>query len=102
MLADAYYDNGKIEFTRNYRFRHSRFSIRIEVPDDEVLKDLDITMEQHRTSGYSLREEVEALSSSLKEKLDRIRNAPAPPDDEFPPLTPKYLERLEAYALRNK
>jgi len=102
MLADAYYDNGKIEFTRNYRFRHSRFSIRIEVPDDEVVKDLDITRGQQSASGYRLREEVEALSSSMKEKLDRIRNAPAPPDDELPPLTPKYLERLEAFALRDK
>jgi hypothetical protein len=46
--------------------------------------------------------ELELFSSSLKEKLDRIRNAPAPPDDELSPLTPKYLERLGAFALRYK
>jgi hypothetical protein len=36
MLAEAYYDNGKIEFARNYRFKHSRFKISVKLPDDEM------------------------------------------------------------------
>jgi hypothetical protein len=102
MLAEAYYDNGKIEFTRNYRFKHNRFKINVEVPDEEVSKEHDNKITPPNISDYSLKQEVVAYSSLMKEKLDRIRNAPAPPDDELPPLSLKYLERLKAFALRDK
>lgn len=36
MLAEAWYDNGKIELTGNHRFKHTRFKLRVVVPDEEL------------------------------------------------------------------
>lgn len=36
MLTEAWYDNGKIELTGNHRFKHTRFKLRVVVPDEEL------------------------------------------------------------------
>jgi hypothetical protein len=36
----------------------------------------------------------------MRNRLDAIRNAPLPPDDELPELTAKQRERIAAFALR--
>ena len=89
MLAEAYYDNGKIEFTRNYRFKHNRFKLSVEVPDEEVVNE----------NPYNLPQEVLIQSQALLAKLDAIRKSPLPTgnDDE---LTEKQLQRMEAFELR--
>lgn len=89
MLAEAYYDNGKIEFTRNYRFKHNRFKLSVEVPDEEVVNE----------NTYNLPQEVLIQSQAMLAKLDAIRTSPLPTgnDDE---LTEKQLQRMEAFELR--
>ncbi len=90
MLAEAYYHNGKIEFTRNYRFRHNRFKISVEVPDEEI----------DNENGYKLPAGVQALAQEMLTKLDAIRNAPLPPDNGEGELTEKQRDRMEAFELR--
>jgi len=36
----------------------------------------------------------------MTERMDKIRNAPLPPDDDLPAISAKTLERIEAFALR--
>ena len=72
MLAEAWYDNGKIELTGNHR---------INEPPPQ------------------LPEDVLAPAKEMLAKLDAVRNAPLPAcnDDE---LTEKQLARMEAFELR--
>ena len=54
-----------------------------------------------REAGKSvLPADLELESENLRERLDRIRNAPLTPEDELPPLTEKQRERMEAFAYR--
>lgn len=89
MLAEAWYDNGKIELTGNHRFKHTRFKLRVVVPDEEIMNE----------SPPQLPEDVLAPAKEMLAKLDAIRNAPLPVgnDDE---LTEKQLQRMEAFELR--
>ncbi len=48
---------------------------------------------------YNLPPEVIAAAEAMRAKLDAIRNAPRPPDHMLPELTPKQLERIEAFEL---
>ncbi|MBV5341269.1 MAG: hypothetical protein J0665_17220 [Deltaproteobacteria bacterium] len=89
MLAEAYYDNGKIEFTRNYRFKHSRFKLSVQVPDEEVMNE----------NPYNLPQEVLIKSQAMLAKLDAIRNSPLPTGNDEEP-TEKQLQRMEAFELR--
>lgn len=89
MLAEAYYDNGKIEFTRKLNFRHTRFKLSIEVPDEEIVND----------NPNNLPQDLLIQSQALLAKLDAIRNSPLSTvnGDE---LTEKQLQRMEAFELR--
>ena len=89
MLAEAYYDNGKIEFTRNYRFKHNRFKLSVEVPDEEVVNE----------NPYNLSQEVLIQSQAMLAKLDAIRNSSLPTGNDEE-LTEKQLQRMEAFELR--
>jgi hypothetical protein len=42
---------------------------------------------------------VIAAAEVMDARLDAIRNAPFPPDQSLPELTPKQLERIEAFEL---
>jgi hypothetical protein len=44
---------------------------------------------------------VIARAQALRARLDAIMNAPLSPDAALPELTPRMLERLEAFALRD-
>ena len=89
MLAEAYYDNGKIEFTRSYRFRHNRFKISVEVPDEEIDSD----------TLSSVSPEILTQARVMLSKLDVIRNAPLSADNDEE-LTEKQRERFAAFELR--
>jgi len=45
--------------------------------------------------------DVIARAQALRARLDAIMNAPLSPDAALPELTPRMLERLEAFALRD-
>jgi hypothetical protein len=38
----------------------------------------------------------------MADRLERIRNAPLPPDEQLPPLTQKQYNRMEAFAFRDE
>jgi hypothetical protein len=90
MLAEAWYDNGKIEFARNYRFRHNMFKVRVEVPDDEVVNEGNSAI-----PVVTLTKAQEMLA-----KLDAIRNAPLSTDGDNDEMTEKQRQRMEAFELR--
>lgn len=89
MLAEAYYIDGKIEFTQKIHFRHTRFKLRVEVPDEEIIAE-----NQPDISPQILNQAQEMLA-----KLDAIRNSPLVPDNDDD-LTEKQRQRLEAFELR--
>jgi hypothetical protein len=43
---------------------------------------------------------VIAAARAMRERLDAIRTAPLPPDDELPELSDSQRQRLDAFALR--
>lgn len=89
MLAEAYYIDGKIEFTQKIHFRRTRFKLRVEVPDEEIIAE-----NQPDISPQILNQAQEMLA-----KLDAIRNSPLVPDNDDD-LTEKQRQRLEAFELR--
>lgn len=46
--------------------------------------------------------DVVARAQALRGRLDAIMNAQLSPEEELPQLTPRMLERVEAFALRNE
>lgn len=63
-----------------------------QVPDDKV----------EAQTQYDLPPEVYERARTLRERLDAIRDAPLPPDDQLPELTEKQLERIAAFELRDE
>lgn len=39
MQVKALYDHGKIEFPTDVKFKHERFHVVVDVPDDEIIND---------------------------------------------------------------
>lgn len=93
MDIEAIYDHGKLLFVTPIRLKHGKVRVIVTVPDDEV---------EVQDDAYTLPPEVLAMAKAMEEKLDRIRNAPPPADEDLPPLTQKQLDRIEAFALRDE
>lgn len=92
MKVEALYDHGRLKFIHPLQLRHERLRLIVEVPDQELVTPAPAT--------YNLPPEVLAHAQAMRDKLDAIRNAPPPPDDELPELTEKQQERIAAFALR--
>lgn len=88
MQVEAIYDHGRLSFVSPVKLRHQRLPVVVEIPESEI-DDQPVVEEQ-------LDPEVTALVA----RLDAIRNAPLPPDADLPPVTPKQIERYEAFLLR--
>ncbi len=93
MQVEAIYDHGRLEFIRPIQFKHERLNLVVSVPDDEIV---------YYSNPYNLPQEVIDLAAQMTERMDKIRNAPLPPDDQLPSVTAKTLERIEAFALREE
>ena len=91
MQVEAIYDQGRLEFARPLKLKHQRIRLVVEIADDEIVDSLN---------PYELAPEVLAAATQMRSRLDAIRLAPLLPDAELPQLTPKQLERIEAFALR--
>jgi hypothetical protein len=92
MRVEALYDHGRLEFIRPLQLKCERLRLVVEVPDEALVTPMPAT--------YNLPSEVLAQAQAMQDRLDAIRNAPLPPDDELPELTNKQRERIEAFALR--
>lgn len=96
MLAEAWYDNGKIEFTRNYSFKHNRFKISVKLPDDEILDDAG---KNNQPLPEKPQLTAETYMQTMMKQLDAIRTMPLD-DSKVPELTEKQLDRVAAFHLR--
>ncbi len=94
MLAEAYYNDGKLEFTRKLTFRHTRFKVRVELPDEEVTGDVKAI------ENNLLPDSVITLSGSymqnMMECFEEIRTMPLN-EATIPELTDKQLQRCAAF-----
>lgn len=92
MRVEALYDHGRLEFIRPLPLRHECLKLIVEVPDEALVTPMPAT--------YNLPPEVLAQAQAMRDRLDAIRHAPLPPDNELPELTAKQRERIAAFALR--
>ena len=92
MRVEALYDHGRLEFIRPLQLKHECLRLIVEMPDEALVTPMSATC--------NLPSEVLAQAQAMRDRLDAIRDAPFPPDDELPELTAKQRERIEAFALR--
>ena len=100
MKIQAIFENGVFRPVQPLVLKHS--VVTIQVPDEEIANTVPHASEEVARPTYSLPPEAAAYSEQLKERLDRIRNAPLPDDASLPPLTQKQIERIEAFSLRDE
>jgi hypothetical protein len=93
MQVEAIYDQGRLEFTVPVRLKHNRVRILVTVEDSEI--ELD-------ENPYNLPPEIIEAAKAMRARFDAILQAPPPPDEELPELTPKQLERIAAFELRDE
>lgn len=93
MQIEATLSHGQLEFSRPIQLKHDRVRLMVDVPDDEIVDSAD---------AYDLPPEVLALAGQMRSRLDNVRNAPTRPDGELPPVSFKTLERIDAFAQREK
>ena len=91
MQVEAIYDQGRIESTQPLQLRHPRVRVLVEVADEEVIAP---------DAPSTLAPEVLALAAQMRARLDAVRDAPLPPDDELPPVTAKARERISGFSTR--
>ena len=89
MQLEAIYDCGKLEFIKPVTFKRDRVRLTVEVPDNEIVDQPDQDI---------LQEKLRRQARDMLDRLDAIRNAPLPQEDQS--LTSKQLERIEAFDLR--
>jgi hypothetical protein len=75
MLVEAIYDNGRLLFSQQYHFAHDHFSIKVEVPDAEIVdKNVVATKpEQAVHSGSSMAVSGEYPAEYVE--FQQLRNA---------------------------
>ena len=88
MQVEVIYDHGRLEFTLPLQFKHERLRLLVEVPDEEII------------NLSNLPQGILDQAQEMLAKLAAIRNTPLPPDDGLPEITPKQLQRIEAFELR--
>lgn len=91
MQVEAILDHGKLKFAQPLQLKHARLRLIVTIPDEEIILS---------DNPHNLLPEVIERARVMRDKLDAIRNAPLPPDDELPELTARQLERIEAFELR--
>lgn len=97
MQLEAIYHQGKLEFISPVKLKPGHIRLVVQIPDADV-----ITPPAESKPVYELPPEVLTMAMAMEEKLDQVRNAPLPADEDLPPLTQKKLERIEASALRDE
>jgi len=91
MQIEAIYRQGRLEFITPVKLKGDNIRVIVEVPDAEV---------EPQENTFDLAPEVIAAARAMRERLDAIRTAPLPPDDELPELSDAQRQRLDAFALR--
>lgn len=89
MQVDAIYDNGRLQLPSHIQLKHTRLTLRVEVPDDELADAAAVAMEEGQSTG--IRQAIDDILGPLK---DQLKNAP--------PLTDEALDQLRYDALKEK
>ena len=97
MEVEAIYENGKLEFVQPLRLKHARVRLLVNVPDHEVDE-----VQASDLSHLNLPADVVERAKATLARMEAIKNAPVPEDEELPELTEKQLERLAGSALRDE
>ena len=92
MQVEAIYDHGKLEFIQPLRLKNGKIRLVVTVPDDEI----------ETLAPCNLPREVIERAQAMLARMEEIKKAPLPPDDELPELFEKQLERIEAFGLREE
>jgi hypothetical protein len=91
MQVEAIYSQGGLEFVRPLKLKHDQLRLVVIVPDDEI---------DASDNPYNLEPEVLAEAQTMLAKFDAIRNAPRSAGQSISELSPKQLQRIEAFELR--
>lgn len=91
MQVDAIYDNGRLQLPSHIQLKHTRLTLRVEVPDDELAGAETVAVEMEESQRTSFRHAIDDILGPLKEQL---KNAP--------PLTDEVLDQLRYDALKEK
>lgn len=91
MLLEAIYEHGRLEFPFPVQLKHDRVRVVVDVPDEEIAGGPD---------PHALPEEAMLRATEMLDRFAAIRNAALSPDENLPVLTPRQIERIEAFALR--
>jgi hypothetical protein len=90
MQVEAIYHQGRLEFVHPMKLKHDHLRLVVLVPDDEV---------EASPSSFTL---SLASAQEMLDKFSAILNAPLLPEEELPTVTPKHMERMEAFELRTQ
>lgn len=89
MQIDAMYDSGTL-ILPPIRLKHSRFQIRVIIPDDEIMSDV--------TSDYPVQsnamDAVDTATSSIVTEIERILGPWRDKLQDIPPLTKTEMREL--------
>jgi len=91
MQVEAIYHQGRLEFVHPMKLKHDNLRLVVLVPDDEV---------EASPSTFTLSPAMQVSAQVMLDKFSAILNAPLHPEDELPTLSPKRMERMEAFELR--
>jgi hypothetical protein len=91
MHVEAIYRQGQLELITPVRLREGPLRVVVEVPDEAVVTD---------PRPWNLPSEVIALAKASRERLDTLRHAPLPRDEDLPEISDDQAQRLESFALR--
>ena len=99
MQVEAFYNKGKLEFSKSIHLRHKRFPVQVILPDEviETKKQTVINSPVESDEKVS-RPHIQAML----DELDTILNAPLPSDDNLPELTEKQKDRIAAFEFRSQ
>ncbi len=91
MQVEAIYHQGRLEFVHPMKLKHDHLRLLVLVPDDEV---------EASPGSFTLSPAMQASAQEMLDKFSAILNAPLLPEEELPTLSPKHMERMEAFELR--
>ena len=101
MQLEAIYNSGKLEFIQPVRFVNEPVRLMVLIPDEKLFVNVADDKQSARSLSYKLPAEVLTQAEAMEKRLDAVRNAPLPDDNDLSPLSSKQMERIQAIAPRN-
>ena len=95
MQVTAIYDNGAIRFMQPVQFKHSKFEVVMNIPDEAIatkptLGAIDTLLAQNPDDPW------------LQLMKGNLSNVMMTPEQEIPELSQKQLDRVESFSYREE